>query len=64
VVARQQIDAGKQFQKHVDSYWEVCQQWAEQQLDASQAAATTSEAVKKVGSKQASRKRLRQKSAS
>jgi hypothetical protein len=64
LLARQQIDAGKQFQQRVDSYWEVCQQWADQQLDASETAATTSEAVKKGGSKRASKKRLRRKSAS
>ncbi|MBV6430595.1 MAG: hypothetical protein IANPNBLG_00710 [Bryobacteraceae bacterium] len=45
-VAREQIEAGKQFQHHVDRYWEVCQQWADQQLDGPPAATTTAEAVK------------------
>ncbi|MBL8228204.1 MAG: hypothetical protein JNL98_06990 [Bryobacterales bacterium] len=64
VIAQQQIDAGRQFQQQVDRYWEVCQQWADQQLDGSETAKTTSEAVKKGGSKRASKKRLRRKSAS
>jgi hypothetical protein len=64
VIAQQQIDAGRQFQQQVDRYWAVCQQWADQQLDGSETAETTSEAVKKRGSKRASRKRLRRKSAS
>lgn len=63
-LAQQQIDAGRQFQQQVDRYWEVCQKWADQQLDGSETAQTTSEAVKKGGSKRASKKRLRRRSAS
>lgn len=63
-VARRQIEAGRQFQQQVDRYWEVCHQWADQELDGSGTAETTSEAVKKRGSKRASKKRLQRKSAS
>jgi hypothetical protein len=63
-IAQQQINAGKRFQQLFDRYWEVCQQWADQQLDESPTAAATSEAVKKGGSKRASNKRWRRRSRS
>ncbi|MBL8227805.1 MAG: hypothetical protein JNL98_04990 [Bryobacterales bacterium] len=63
-LAQQQIDAGKDFQQKVDLYWEVCQQWANQELAGSETVDATAEAVKKGGSKRASRKSLRRKSAS
>jgi hypothetical protein len=50
---RQQIAAGQQFRRHVDAYWDVCERWADAQLDAPGAAAQ--EAVKKGGSKRPAR---------
>ncbi len=31
-MVRQQIEAGHQFRKKVDAYWEACEQWADDQL--------------------------------
>ena len=31
-LARQQIEAGHQFRNRVDAVWEVCEQWADNQL--------------------------------
>ena len=42
---RQQIAAGQQFRRHVDAFWDACEQWADGQLDAPEAAAQ--EAAKK-----------------
>jgi len=36
---RHQVEAGQQFRKKVAAYWEVCEQWADAQLEASAAAA-------------------------
>lgn len=35
-LARQQIEAGHQFRKKVDAYWEACEKWADAQLQGSQ----------------------------
>ena len=32
-LARQQIDAGREFRSRVDAYWEACETWADTQLD-------------------------------
>ena len=32
-VVRQQIDAGREFRGRVDAFWEVCEQWADTQLE-------------------------------
>ena len=50
---RQQVEAGQQFRKEVDAYWQVCEQWADAQLDVPEAA--SQEAAKKGGSKRRSR---------
>lgn len=34
-VVRQQIEAGQQFRKKVEAYWEACEQWADTQLSES-----------------------------
>ena len=52
---RQQVEAGQQFRKHVEAYWRACEQWADAQLDAPEAA--SQEAAKKGGSKQPSKPR-------
>src|SRR3990172_651564 len=31
-LARQQVEAGHQFRKKVDAYWEACEKWADAQL--------------------------------
>jgi hypothetical protein len=51
-VLRQQVEASQQFRKHVDAYWEACEQWADAQLEAPQA--SSKEAAKKGGSKKRS----------
>ena len=51
---RQQIEAGQQFRKQVESYWQACEQWADAQL--AEAASETG-AAKKRGSKRRSRPR-------
>ena len=63
VIARQQIDSGRQFQREVDDYWEVCVRLADQELDGSGTSAAPTGAAEKRGSKRASGKRSRRKSA-
>src|SRR5579864_9158736 len=58
-VARQQIDAGRKFRAQVDAYWEACEEWADGQLAA---VATSSEEVKKGGSKRISKRKSSRKS--
>ncbi len=36
--ARLQVEAGQQFRKQVEQYWQVCEQWADAQLDVPEAA--------------------------
>ena len=52
---RQQIAAGQQFRRHVDAFWEACEQWAEAQLDTPEA--TAQEAAKKGAAKKPSTRR-------
>jgi hypothetical protein len=52
---REQVEAGQQFRKHVEAYWQVCEQWADAQLDAPGAA--SQEAAQRGGSKQRSKPR-------
>ena len=54
-ILRRQIEAGQQFRKEVDAYWQACEQWADAQLDAPEA--TSQEAAKKGGSKRRSKPR-------
>ena len=54
-LARAQVEAGKQFRAHVEAYWRACEQWADAQLDAPEAAAP--EAVKKRASAKPLRRR-------
>ena len=57
---REQVEAGQQFRKHVDAYWEACEQWADAQLETPRA--TSKEAAKKGGSKKRSTSKLSVKS--
>ena len=50
---RRQVEAGRQFRKHIEAYWQACEQWADAQLDGPEA--ISQEAVKKGGSKRPSR---------
>lgn len=51
-LARQQVEAGRQFRGRVDALWDACEEWADHQL----ADLTASpEEVKKGGSKRISR---------
>ena len=52
-VARRQAEIGQQFRTHIEAYWHACEQWADAQLDAPEAASP--EAVKKGGSPRPSR---------
>ena len=54
-VARSQIEAGRQFRKQVEDYWEACERWADTQLETVEA--TSQEAAKKGGSKRRSKPR-------
>ncbi len=52
---RHQVEAGQQFRKKVAAYWEVCEQWADAQLEAS-AAASQDAPKKKRSPKRSARK--------
>ena len=54
-LARRQVEAGQQFRKHVEAYWQACERWADAELDAPEAA--SQEAAKKRGSKRRSKSR-------
>ena len=54
-LVRQQVEAGQEFRKRIESYWGVCEQWADAQLDTPEA--TSQEAAKKGASKRRSRPR-------
>ena len=55
-VVRAQVEAGQQFRKHVEAYWQACEQWADAQLEEPEAA--SQEAAKKGASKRRSKARL------
>jgi len=52
-LARQQVEAGQQFRKQVESHWQACEQWCDAQLEAPEAA--SQEAAKKGASKRRSK---------
>lgn len=56
-LVRAQVEMGQQFRKRLEAYWQACEQWADAQLEASEAASET-EAAKKGGSKRRSKPRL------
>jgi hypothetical protein len=51
---RQQIEAGQQFRKRVETYWQACERWADAELDAA-SAASEEEAAKRGASKRRSK---------
>lgn len=54
-LVRAQVEAGQEFRKHVEAYWQACEAWADSQLDAPEAA--SQEAAKKGASKRRSKLR-------
>jgi hypothetical protein len=48
-VVRKQVEAGQQFRKDIEVYWQACERWADAELDAPEAA--SQEVAKKGGSK-------------
>ena len=58
--ARQQVQAGQQFRKDLEAYWQACEQWADARLEGVETA--SSEAEKKGASSRPSRRRSRPKS--
>ena len=56
---RQQIEAGRQFRERVETYWDACERWADEQLEAAPASA---EEAEKGGSKPTSRTKSSKKS--
>lgn len=57
---RQQVQAGQQFRKRVEAYWQACERWADAQLETPEAASP--EAAKKRGSKKPSTRKSRPRS--
>lgn len=58
-LARQQIAEGQKFRHQLDDYWEACEQWADTQLQGTEAAEET---AKKGASQRNFKSRLRKKS--
>ena len=54
-LARQQVETGQEFRKHVEAYWQACERWGDSQLEAPEAA--SQEAAKKGASKRRSKPR-------
>ncbi len=52
---REQVATGQKFRKLVEAYWQACEQWADGQLEDSEAA--SQEAAKKGASKRRSKSR-------
>ncbi len=52
---REQVATGRKFRKLVEAYWQACEQWADGQLEDSEA--TSQEAAKKRASKRRSKSR-------
>jgi len=59
-LARHQVEAGHQFRKKIDAYWEACEEWADAQLR--EPGMASSEGGKKGASKGPSKRRLSPKS--
>jgi hypothetical protein len=57
---RRQVESGQQFRKHVEAYWQACEQWADTRLEAPEA--VSQEAAKKGGSKKPSARKSRPRS--
>ena len=42
-LVRQQIESGRQFRERVEGYWDACERWADEQLEAVPASAEEAE---------------------
>jgi len=62
-LARSQIEAGHEFRKHVEAYWQACEAWADVELEPPEAASQDG-AAKKGASKRRSTRRSSPKSKS
>ena len=51
--ATEQVEAAHEFRQQLEAYWQACERWADQELDA----APRAEALKKGGSKRRSSKK-------
>ena len=60
-LARQQVAAGREFREQIEAYWQVCEHWADTQLDTA-GAASVREAAQKGGSKRRSPRKSRRRS--
>jgi len=60
VIVRQQVEAGQQFRKNIEAYWQVCERWSDARLDAPEAA--SQEAAQRGGSKRPSTRKSRPRS--
>lgn len=54
---RRQVEAGQQFRRQVEAYWQACEQWADTELEAA-----SQEAAKKGASRRPSRPKSRPRS--
>jgi hypothetical protein len=54
-LARDQVEAGQEFRKQVEAYWQACEQWADAELEDTLAA--SQEAARKGASKRRSKRR-------
>ena len=52
---RRQIEAGQQFRKEIEAYWQACEQWADAELDSAEG--TSQKVAKKGGSEKPSRRK-------
>ena len=52
-IAQRQVAAGRDFRRHIDDYWEACEQWADSQLELVPRA--SSEEAEKGGSRRTSK---------
>ncbi len=61
-VLRQQIEAGQDFRKDVEAYWEACEEWADAELDSAEP--SSNEVAQKRGSKKPSTRKSSRRSRS
>ena len=59
-LAQHQVEAGQEFRKQIEAYWEACERWADAELETGEAASEG--AAKKGASKRRSKPRSTRKS--
>jgi hypothetical protein len=55
-IARIQLEAAQQFRKNIETYWQVCETWADAQLEATAAASREADLKKGASKKPSMRK--------